>query len=155
MDAWNMHVANLRDFKRYAASINNKLLVVLIPDKSSVYDYLEKKVRAEMSSVFVTNNNYPHKAIIDSLKREGITYMDLLPALRQYADQTPRKNLDTKKDLYYQTDPHLSPKGQKLTGLLISKHIVENGMIDVQNKDIILKQIEESIVNYKDKLRGR
>lgn len=148
-EAWNGHIGNIRDMKRFAITINAKLLVVLIPDKTAVYEYIQNRAAAT-DDFELTNIEQPHRNIRDALAKEEVEYLDLLPELRKYADQAPKKALNFKKDFYYPYDPHMSPRGQRLTALLVSEYIVQNDLVDtLLGKEITLRKIKEVLSQSK------
>lgn len=96
-EAWAKHEENLKAFKKLAAAEGAELLLVLIPTNTQVYPFLigDRKIDLER----------PNRTLTAFLRQEQIRYLDLLPLFRHYADQTPRKYLDSKKDLYWRATP--------------------------------------------------
>lgn len=146
--SWDKHIENIREIKRFAESINARFLVVLIPDKSAVYKYMHERATAQ-TDYKLNNIRYPHKIIMDSLRKGGIEYLDLLPELRQRADQKPKMTLNYNNDFYYPHDPHMSPSGQRFTALVVSKYIIQNNLVDLpEGREIILQEIEDNLKRY-------
>lgn len=141
-------MSDITSFKEYSDSIGSKLLFVLIPERVQVYDFLRAKYQKEFPEI---DFEMPQKIMRDFLVNNSIDHIDLLPLFRLYADQKPRKFLDAQKDLYYRRDPHWSRNGHKLAGLLVSKHITEMGIIELQNKKNVLLKIEAELQEFNKK----
>lgn len=141
--AWEKHLGTLRLFKDYASFIGAKLIIVIIPMKEQVYPFL-----ADWGEI---NPEKPNMILDNFFEAEDIHYIDLLPLLKRYSDQTPRNRLYSDKDLYWQSDFHFSIKGEHLTGLLVSKFIIENNLINLSDRDNKLLIIEDKLRNI-DKL---
>jgi len=135
---WGWHLGNLKEFKVLADSVGAKLLVIIIPVNMQVYSFFDRILASEN----------PNKILHEFFKREGIVYFDLLPKFRKFADLTPRKKLDSEKDLYFSVDGHWSIKGNHLAGLLVSKHILENNFLDIANKEGKLEDINEKLKGF-------
>jgi hypothetical protein len=138
--AWVKHEENLKAFKELAASQGAELLVVMIPTNTQVYPFLigDRKIDLER----------PNRTLIPFLRQEQIRYLDLLPLFRHYADETPRERLDSKQDLYWRANSHWSIKGEHLAGMLVSRYILENNLVQVQDREKKLKEIEEKLDKF-------
>ncbi|MBP8626141.1 MAG: hypothetical protein KBI10_05585, partial [Syntrophorhabdales bacterium] len=124
---------------------NSKLLIVIIPAKFQVYDYLQKDKLIDVTQ--------PNRILHEFLSREGIRYIDLLQPMRSYADLRPKRWLDPEKDLYWRIDGHWNSKGNRLAGLLVSEYILENNLIDVPEKDKKMDDIKERLKAFKQPLK--
>ena len=71
---------NLAAFKDLAAANGARLLVVLIPTNTQVYPFLAAHQGLDLER--------PNRILGGFLKAQGIDYLDLLPLMRTYADQT-------------------------------------------------------------------
>lgn len=143
--AWSDHLNNLVAFKNMADRLNSKLLIVIIPAKFQVYDYLQKDKLIDVTQ--------PNRILHEFLSREGIRYIDLLQPMRSYADLRPKRWLDPEKDLYWRIDGHWNSKGNRLAGLLVSEYILENNLIDVPEKDKKMDDIKERLKAFKQPLK--
>jgi hypothetical protein len=137
---WTKHLENLKAFKELAAAQGSELLVVLIPTNIQVYPCLTGGHKIDLER--------PNRILDDFLQKEQIKYLDLLPLFRKYADQTPRKLLSSDKDLYWRYNSHWSRKGEHLAGLLVSRYILENNLVQVANPGEKLKNIEEKLKTF-------
>jgi len=137
---WVKHEKNLTAFKELAAAQGAELLVVLIPTNTQVYPFLTGGRQIDLER--------PNRILGGFLQKEQIRYLDLLPSFRKYADETPRKRLDSKKDLYWRSNSHFSIKGERLAGLLVSREILKDNLVQVADRDRRLKEIEEKLNNF-------
>ena len=90
----------------------------------------------------------PNRILSAYLRKEHIRYLDLLPFFRKYADQTPRQYLSSEKDLYWRANSHWSIKGEHLTGLLVSRDILEHNLVQVPDRDQKLQDIEDKLAKF-------
>lgn len=120
--AWEIHLRNLKEIKDFAAASNAKLLFVLFPNKEQVYDFLQPEIKN--ADWYSTNNK-----LKDFFEKEGISYLDLTYAFRDYADLTRRTYLGAGSDLYWRYDGHLNIAGNRVAGLLIGRSVLEKGLI--------------------------
>lgn len=143
--AWADHLNNLAAFKRYADSMGSRLLIVIIPAKFQVYDYLQKDKLIDIGQ--------PNTILHKFLNREGIDYFDLLQPMKSYADTRPKRWLDPEKDLYWRIDGHWNSKGNRLAGLLVSEYILKNNLINVPDKDKRIEDIKEKLKTFQQPLK--
>jgi len=126
-NAWERNLENLRSFKKLAEDNNAELLVVIIPAKEQVYTYTVKNKKIDLEQ--------PNKFLRSFFEKEKIHYIDLLIPFRKYADKKEKQWMDPEKDLYMRLDKHWSKKGDMLTGLLVSKFIIENNLVGIDSKN--------------------
>ncbi len=138
--AWAKNQENLKAFRELAASQGAELLVVLIPTNTQVYPFLTGGRKIDLER--------PNRILSAYLRKEQIHYLDLLPFFRKYADQTPRQYLSSDQDLYWRANSHFSPKGERLTSLLVSRHILEHNLVQVPDREAKLKEIEARLANF-------
>jgi hypothetical protein len=138
-NAWENHFKNIELIKSLAIQNNAKLLIVMIPTKEQVYPFLFDWKGASLDP------ERPNIKLKNYFKKAGITYIDLLPILKEYANQRQRKFLSATKDLYWRYDGHWSIKGEHLVGLLVAKNILENNVIPITDKDEKLKLINQKL----------
>jgi hypothetical protein len=139
---WRSHLENLTLFKKLAASYHANLLIVLIPLNIQVYPAL-----IDWGGI---DPERPNKVLRRFLTQEGIPYIDLLPLFREYADRKPREFLDSEKDLYWCANSHFNIRGNHLAGLLVSRYIIENNLVDVKGKQRRLDNIGDQLKNFKN-----
>jgi len=138
---WQDHLNNLRELKIFSAENNAKLLVVIIPPRGLVYDFLTRRpIDSQLKEL-----NYKLKGFFEN---EKIDYFDLTLPFRKYSNQQQRKDLSSSKDLYWNYDAHWNIKGNELAGLLISEYIIDNNLIEIADKELKAKRIREEIGNF-------
>ncbi len=140
-EAWRVHLENLTLFKKLAEHYHANLLIVLIPLNIQVYPSL-----IDWGGI---DPERPNKVLRRFLTREGIPYIDLLLSFRSYADQKPRKFLDSEKDLYWRANSHFNIRGNQLAGLLVSQYIIENNLVEVKDKPRRLEDINNKLKQFK------
>jgi hypothetical protein len=138
---WQRHLQNLKAFKDLAAANQANLLVVMIPTNTQVYPFLAPHTGIDLER--------PDRILTQFFKAQDIDYLDLLPLMRSYADETPRPGLDPEKDLYWQHNSHWSIKGEHLVGLLVSRYILEHNLVQVADRDARLKNIAERLKDFR------
>lgn len=137
---WQSHLQNLTAFKELAAAEQANLLVVVIPTNVQVYPFLAPHPGLDLER--------PNRVLARFLKAQGIDYIDLLPLMRTYADETPRPTLNPESDLYWQHNSHWSIKGEHLVGLLVSRYILEHNLVQVPDREVRLKNIAEKLKDF-------
>lgn len=135
--AWEGHFANLRALKELADGCGAALLVVIIPYKEQVYPFLSGGIPPDDPA-------RPQRLVGDFLRKEGIPTLDALPLLKAYANQE-RHAIQPDRDLYWRMDPHLSVPGNRLLGLLVSRHILESGLLEVPDRDARLAAVTSGL----------
>ena len=141
-NAWKNHLKNIELIKSLAVQNDANLLIVIIPTREQVYPFLFDWQGAGLDP------GKPNKKIINFFNQGGIRYIDLLPLLKECADQTPRKFLSPEKDLYWRYDGHWSIKGEQLVGLLVAKYILENNLISSPDKEEKLISINQKLQEF-------
>ena len=140
-ESWDRHLQNLTAFKDLAAANHANLLVVLIPTNTQVYPFLAPHADIDLER--------PNRILTRFLKAQGIEYLDLLPLMRTYADETPRPALNPERDLYWQHNSHWSIKGEHLVGLLVSRYILEHNLVQVPDQSTRLKSIAGKLKDFR------
>jgi hypothetical protein len=138
-EVWAQHLANLAAFKDLAAAHGAGLLVVLIPTNTQVYPFLADHRGLDLER--------PNRVLGDFLRARGIDYLDLLPLMRAYANQTPRPALNPDNDLYWQGNSHWSIRGEHLVGLLVSRHILAHQLVAAPDQAARLAKIDEKLTD--------
>jgi len=138
---WGQHLQNLAAFKDLAAAHQANLLVVLIPTNTQVYPFLVAHQGLDLER--------PNKILGRFLQSRGIDYLDLLPLMRTYADQTPRPALNPDKDLYWRQNSHWSIRGEHLAGLLVSRHILTHHLVPAPDREARLRKIEAQLADWR------
>ena len=140
-DHWTFHLDKLGRLKQAADKHNATLLMVITPTADQIYEYL----RPESQTL---DSEYPNRRLKEYFERTGIRYLDLLPELRRYANLQPKPALDGREDLYFPHDRHLNVKGNRLAGLLISRHLLEQSFVDVPDKSRRLSDIHQQLSRF-------
>jgi hypothetical protein len=138
---WERHLQNLAAFKDLAAANQAQLLVVLIPTNTQVYPFLMRDQGIDLER--------PNRILGRFLRSQGIDYLDLLPLMRSYADETPRQTLNPDKDLYWQHNSHWSLRGEHLVGLLVSRYILEHRLVQEPDREARLREIETKLQDWR------
>lgn len=138
--AWRSHLENLKMFQKLAAQYHANLLIVLIPLNIQVYPSL-----IDWGGI---DPERPNKVLRRFLTQEGIPHIDLLPLFRNYADHKPGKFLDSEKDLYWRANSHFNIRGNSLAGLLVSRYIIENNLVEVKDKQRRLENIDNKLKKF-------
>lgn len=147
-DVWENHLENIKKFKELSQKEGAQLLFVLIPIKESLYTFLDPTPSPFIPEGVDFNNLYA--TLEPFLQKEKIEYINLLPLMKQYADEKPRGALNPAKDFYYKKDGHWTSKGNKLAGLLVSRYIMQNDLLPMaaEIKTDTLKEIEEELSKF-------
>ncbi|MFZ5448155.1 MAG: SGNH/GDSL hydrolase family protein [Thermodesulfobacteriota bacterium] len=138
---WQQHFQNLLAFKKLARADQANLLMVLIPTNLQVYPFLAPHPGIDLER--------PNRVLAQFFQAQGIDYLDLLPLLRSYADQTPRSGLNPEKDLYWRHNSHWSIRGEHLVGLLVSRYILEHNLLQVPDREAKLRIIEDRLKDFR------
>ncbi len=133
--------ANLSEFKKLASDHGARLLVVLIPSDIHVYDFLKEENDPGVSGL--------RRKLTSFLSQQNISYLDLLPYYRQCAAGDSQGDYYGNKGLYLPSDGHWNIRGDRLAALLISLHIVENGLLEVTDKQTVVNKIKQELKAFK------
>ena len=79
---------------------------------------------------------YDNDKVIPFLEKENIAYVDLNPIFDTYSKVTP---------LIWSKDGHYNIAGNHLVGLIVSKFIIENGLVEMSGAEERLEEIEKEI----------
>jgi hypothetical protein len=137
---WQKNFQSLTAFKNLAAANQAKLLIVMIPTNLQVYPFLAPHPGLDLEQ--------PNRILTRFFQDQGIDYLDLLPLMRTYADETPRSGLRPDKDLYWEHNSHWSVKGEHLVGLLVSRYILEHNLVQVPDREVRLKDITAKLRDF-------
>lgn len=123
--AWGQHLRHLAGFRDLADSVGARLLVLIIPTREQVYPFLYDGRAGPMTA---QDWERPNRILTRYMDEQGIAYLDLLPLLRGYADETPRRNLGP-ADLYWNWDGHWNIKGNHLVGWLLARELLRRDLV--------------------------
>jgi hypothetical protein len=140
-EVWQKNFHNLTAFKNLAAANQANLLIVIIPTNLQVYPFLAPHPGIDLER--------PNRILTRFLKAQGIAYLDLLPLLRTYADETPRSGLRPDKDLYWEHNSHWDIKGEHLVGLLVSRYILAHNLVQVPDRQARLQAIAAKLKDFR------
>ncbi len=142
--AWIHHTENLSSFKKLSMQKEIQLLVVYLPYKEQLYPFFiqNKDLKSKLPAT--------NKRLRNFMINESIHFLDLTPMLLEYVDLKPSKWLNPKKDLYWSVDGHPNIKGNKIIGLLISMYLLENNLIETNDKTGKLEAINETLNKYRN-----
>jgi hypothetical protein len=111
----------LREMNQVGIRIGSELIVVIIPSKETVFaEYLERDSNLHLREVvdlLIDNERAATGELKTFLAREGIPYVETLPALRK----------NVRSELYYRgpADMHPSANGYRVIGQTVSNYVRE------------------------------
>jgi hypothetical protein len=141
--AWEDHLVSLRQLKSAAEAAGASVLVVIIPNVAQVYEFLQSPDdRLEWE--------HRNKRLTDFFQKENIAFLDLLPEFRRYACRKWTRVLDAQEDLYWPRDGHLNVNGNRLAGLLISRYVLEQPFLELNDKNRRLLDVNQQL-NVEDR----
>lgn len=138
-NAWNGHLSNLKDISKFSKGSGTKVLFVLIPMKEQVYDSL--RVPGDY------HWGQPEEILIEYFRKHSVAFLDLMPLFRDFAKNTGRRKTGYEQDLYWRNDAHWNIKGNKLAGLLVTKYLIENNLVEVADRQKARTRIVNEINN--------
>jgi hypothetical protein len=138
---WQTHLDNIKEIKKLCDRKGIKILIVLVPAREHVYNFF----KLEDISIEKLNN-----LLKGFLKNEKIDYLDLTVVFRKYANQKPKKFLNSKKDLFWRYDPHWSLKGNYLAALATAKYVTEHDFLNTTSKQKVMLRIEDGFRAFND-----
>lgn len=135
--AWKNHLENFKKIKHLADKNNSKLLVVIIP--------------------WNPNEIFKTYLLTKFFKKERINYINLCPLFIQYVNKNknyPSKEMWPFKNsyFYWEDDAHWNINGNKLAGLLVSRHILKNNLVKSIDTEKKLRKIESDLTKFKSQL---
>lgn len=136
---WDSHLEHAKSFKHLAESNHAELFLVLIPEKQLVYDYLYTDAESEIAKKFLTSRRAVFKEFLD---RENISYLDLLPGFKEYADRTRPDSIQSDRDLFWTGDIHFSIRGERLAALLVAQHIAEKNILPGMDTTEAIRKVD-------------
>jgi len=139
-EAWRDHLAHLGAFQRWAEKNGMRLLVVLIPMREQVYPLY--------SGAAPRGGEGPTRRVREFLEREKIPHVDLLPLFQRHADRGPKRSPDARKDLYWSSDSHWSPRGNRLAGLAVAGPLLESRLVGAHHEADRLRTIREALESF-------
>lgn len=92
------------------------LCVVIVPDEFQVEDDLWQEVRARAATPL--DRDAPQRLLAAFLAREGIPFLDLLPALREVAPLE-----DGRRHVYHLRDTHFNARGNRVAGEALARFL--------------------------------
>ena len=123
--SWDAHMYSMRSFKDLAEMHNARAVFVLVPHK-------------EMTRAASIDPQAPNERLKEYLTAQGIEYVDLTPEFRA------REKLP-ERPLYWDFDGHWNIAGNRLAGLIVTKALLEKGLVDIPNKSQVISDIEKRL----------
>jgi hypothetical protein len=119
------HFESIREFKKFADEKGSRLLFVMIPSIEQIYPKMfDESYNPEISDKVKT-----------FLKSQNIDFIDLAPEFMKYS----------KTNFNWKVDSHWNIAGNHLAGLVVSKFILENDLIEIIDKTKRLIMIDDKI----------
>lgn len=138
----SQHLNNIRMIKELSDQIGSKLIFVIIPENYQVYESMKQAAIENRPQYGLIVNR-----IISYMDSQGIAYYDLKPGFKEFIEEAAKRGRKAKNSLYWRYDSHWNIKGNQLAGLLISKYLIENKIIKVDNEKEKLSEICREINN--------
>lgn len=129
-EPWQAHLNNIKEIDRLAKADNAKFLIILIPPKVKIYGL------PGFDSGYLEEYN---KKLISFFSKEGIDYLDLSDFFKKCAK--------INKGLYLY-DGHLNIEGNRLAGLLVTKHIIEHNLLEIPKLDEIKIKVNNDLTDF-------
>lgn len=145
-NAWSEHLRSLKDIGEFSKNSGTKVLIVLIPMKEQVYDFLRPSGDYRWGQ--------PDEILIKYFTKHSIPFLDLMPLFREFVKKTGGRQAAHEQDLYWGNDPHWNIKGNKLAGLLVTKYLIDNNLVEVADRREMKARIDEEIKNLGTGGRG-
>lgn len=105
--SWKLTLQSILDAKRIATEKNAKLVILIFPNRDSVY--AEKLTGRSL----VNNDTKLVAALKEFAKQHNLDVIDLYPALKSYTGNLPEP-IDVAALPYFKIDGHLNEIGQKI-----------------------------------------
>ena len=137
-NAWSSHLESLKQISEFAGNSGAKVLVVLVPMKEQVYDFLRPSGDYHWTQ--------PDDILINYFRRHSIPFLDLMPLFREFV----KKEGGHEQELYWGNDAHWNIKGNRLAGLLVTRYLTDNNMIKVADKRKTGSKIDEEISDLRN-----
>ena len=78
-----------------------------------------------------------------------LRFFNLLPEFRSCANPKPRDSLDSRYGLYWQSNGHWTPDGNRLAGLVVAQRLMAGNLIEVKEREIKLRQVAGASQQYR------
>ena len=102
------------------------------------FKFLADKHNSKLLMVILPGYN---ERQIEFLKQMKIDFIDLDKEFAKY-------DLNYKKDLYWKKDGHWNTKGNQLAGYIITKYILENDIIQIENAKEKLELVNQKLTDF-------
>jgi len=143
-EAWDEQSGLFRKLNNMVKDRGSTLFAVMIVENEQVYSFFPRGAGCDIE--------IPNRMFRKICESQRIPHFDLLDDFRSYANQTPRPYLDPDKDFYWRYDGHWNIVGNRLAGYLVARHMLENGLVDVENRDERLQRIDKRLQSFNAKL---
>ncbi|MFO1125201.1 MAG: SGNH/GDSL hydrolase family protein [Methylocystis sp.] len=118
---YDMTLNDIKLIRELCKKLNSKLLIAIIPDELQINLALRNRALSlAHSSEDAFDFEQPNRMLAGSLTDLGITYIDLLPALRQESES---------KAVYKPNDSHWNLKGNAVAAHELSAFLRENSLV--------------------------
>ena len=123
-EAWEMEARLIRELAKESAQHGTKLLAVLIPERYRVYPFLWSELVGKYPKMkeMEWDLDLFNRRLGALLRQAGIGYLDLMPALREYANKIEAA-------LYFRKDGHFTAEGNRVAGELLYAWLLDQGLI--------------------------
>ncbi|MBE7558602.1 hypothetical protein HS125_06540 [bacterium] len=113
-EAWQATDQALAGLVDECSRLSARLYVVAIPEMLQVYPDTWTRVQKD-NPKFTLERDLPNRRLTELCARHGVPCLDLLPLLEKHVDER----------LYFETDPHWTPRGCELAGEIVGDWLAE------------------------------
>lgn len=121
-EAWTMTEVLISQLNQEIEASGSQLLVAILPDESEVDEKIQKEIlesQTRSQDEQAITKFHPTVQLADILEQQGILYVQLLPALRDYQNKTG-------ESLYYKFDGHWVSAGHHVASQTIVDYMIQN-----------------------------
>lgn len=133
----------------------NKKLGLIVNEKDETYVEDNQKFESHLLNLLsfkVLADKYHSKLLIIILPGENKRQIEFLKQMKiDFIDldtEFAKYDSNYKKDLYWKKDGHWNPKGNQLAGYIIIKYILENKIIEIENREEKLEVVNQKLKGY-------
>lgn len=116
VEAWRLTEALLGALRATAASVGAETVLVTSPSNYQIYDRLWRALAPSAAAAAAMDREQPNQILAEVTARQGIHYLDILPAFRERVTRY-------KERLNFPKDGHKNPRGQAFTAELIAEFL--------------------------------
>lgn len=135
--AWQEQLDSLRAFAAEVKGKGSQLVVVIIPTREQVYPGRRPPGEAEWDG--------PDQRVRRFLETEGIPAIDLLEEFRKVVGRSGSTDSSDATSLYWPNDIHLGLAGNRLTGMIVGRYLLQHELVRPADRQARLAHLEEEM----------